>query len=1004
MHKRIVHGGADGRRNQKEKERKRDVSDLSHLDTFGELLRAFRKRQGLTQQQVATGIGMHRNAIGHWELGDFLPESKGTVLALARFLHLNAPEARQFLEASFITLAPPWVVPSQRNPFFTGRREYLQRLHRCLTEQQPAYHPTSYALSGLGGIGKTQLALEYAYQYALDYTAVLWVHAENMETIITSFLAIAELLHVPEHQDMNQQSVIKAVQHWLTTHHGWLLIWDNLEDVALLQRYLPPVRQGAVLITTRRQALGSLALSIELPTMTQEEGRHFLLRRARLVEVSSDETLLQAFCQHAPQEYAAAQEIVTLLGGLPLALDQVGAYLEETACRLQDYLHLSQMRQGELLVRRGKMVTDHPLSVATTLSLSFQRVEEAHAAATDLLRLCAFLHPDAIPDELILRGTPLLGERLGSVASDPLQWHEIISTLLTYSLIQRQAQEQTFSLHRLVQAVMKETMDAATRAQWSTRAILAVNAAFPEMKFANWQACERFLPHAQVCLLHSHQSRLHLSEAGRLFYEAGSYLLERGRYEEAESFLRQALAIRKPQQEHDPIAFADSLNRQAALLRLQGKYQEAEHPFQEALVLYESQLPPGHPSLSSALNDLALLSLDRGKYDQAEALYQRILTFSPWEALGPNTLDNIARLYHNQGKYEQAEVWYQRAVQKWEQQLGPPHPDMAFSLNNLATLYMTQGRYEQAEPLFQRSLHIRQQTLGPQHPRTATGLHNLAKLLFRQGKDEQAASLAQRALHIFEQQVGTTHPSTANCLVALATITAHQGNDEQAEQGYQRALMLLEQSLGPEHTKTAECLTALAALSRKQGKSEQAECLYLQALRIFESAFGSSHPAVAQPLNGLATLAWQRGQYDQAEILYQRALTIRQEHLGPCHPDVAETLHDLAACLHQQHQPTEARSRYQQALAIRERALGGEHPETEETRHALEGLVEEMRQTEEAVAREMAIPEVLCACGCGHVIERSRSRGEPRRFFSQACRQRFYRHTLEKKRHTNANQ
>src|SRR6266700_4304907 len=175
--------------------------DLADLETFGELLRAFRKRSGLTQQQLATEVGVHRNAIGRWELGDFLPENKRMVLELTRLLKLNALEARQFLEASFTALAAPWGIPYPRNPFFTGCKEELEQLHHYLNGQQHAEHTRSYALSGLGGIGKTQLAIEYAYRYALEYTAVLWVHAESTETIITSFLAIAELLQLRERRE-----------------------------------------------------------------------------------------------------------------------------------------------------------------------------------------------------------------------------------------------------------------------------------------------------------------------------------------------------------------------------------------------------------------------------------------------------------------------------------------------------------------------------------------------------------------------------------------------------------------------------------------------------------------------------------------------------------------------------------------------------------------------------------------------------------------------------------
>ena len=158
-------------------------------------------------------------------------------------------------------------------------------------------------------------------------------------------------------------------------------------------------------------------------------------------------------------------------------------------------------------------------------------------------------------------------------------------------------------------------------------------------------------------------------------------------------------------------------------------------------------------------------------------------------------------------------------------------------------------------------------------------------------------------------------------------------------------------------------------------------------------------------LMALAILAQQQGQSEQAETLYQRALTVRLECLGSEHPDVAATLHNLASLSHQQHQMTEALSYYQRALAIRERVLGGSHPETEKTRTALEQFLQEMSPAEEAVASETAIPTpehgLLCTCGCGRLVDQSKSRGEPKRFFSQACRQRFYRHTRKRKRHTN---
>jgi transcriptional regulator with XRE-family HTH domain len=225
---------------------------------FGARLKAYRARQHLTQQQLASALGMHRHAIVRWEQGDVLPATRGLVLELARHLRLDDLETRQLLEASLTALAPHWSVPLPRNPFFTGREEVLESLQTHLTTDRRSGLPPTYALQGLAGMGKTQIALEYAYRHALEYSAVFWIEAETSEQIVSSLLRIAEILQVPERHEASQQRVVAAVQpvvaavqHWLATHSHWLLIWDDLEDLELLPRFLPSARAGAILLTTR---------------------------------------------------------------------------------------------------------------------------------------------------------------------------------------------------------------------------------------------------------------------------------------------------------------------------------------------------------------------------------------------------------------------------------------------------------------------------------------------------------------------------------------------------------------------------------------------------------------------------------------------------------------------------------------------------------------------------------------------------------------------------------
>ena len=262
----------------------------------------------------------------------------------------------------------------------------------------------SYALYGLAGIGKTQAAVEYAYRFAHHYSAIFWMSAETTERISASFLRLAEIVELPESQKSDQARLVAAVQHWFLTHQNWLVIWDNVEDFDLLAQFFPLTRQGATLLTTRCKALGTLAQGRELPPLTQQEAVLFLLRRAGWLPPTSSPQELLEWQQEAPDASACAQEIVELMGRLPLALDQVGAYLVETPASLPEYLQLYQSQHAELLKRRGGGVTGHPQAVSTTWSLAFEKVEQINGASADLLRLCAFLYVGAIPEEVFSAG------------------------------------------------------------------------------------------------------------------------------------------------------------------------------------------------------------------------------------------------------------------------------------------------------------------------------------------------------------------------------------------------------------------------------------------------------------------------------------------------------------------------------------------------------------------------------------------------------------------------
>ena len=800
--------------------------DIAGEYTFSELLKQFRVRERMSQQQLAEHLGVHRNTIGAWERGDWLPHDRPLVLELAQVLRLNPQDTDTLLQASVWQLSEilTWNVPYRRNPFFTGRQDVLKRLHDTLTSDKAA--ALTQAISGLGGVGKTQTAVEYAYRYTGDYKTILWARADSRETLVSDFVSIANLLKLPEKDEQDQSRVVNACKRWLNEHADWLLILDNAEDLALASNFIPARSKGHTLLTTREQVTGAMAQRIELATMKPEEGALFLLRRAQILATDAppDNAL------HA--DWTRAREISQRMDGLPLALDQAGAYIEATECGLAGYLERYKQQHAKLLKLRGEAAHDHPEPVATTWSLSFERVQRASPAAADLLRLCAFLHPDAIPEEIITAGAPDLGPTLQPFATDLVELDSAISELRRYSLLRRDPETQTLGIHRLVQAVLKDGMDDDMQGQWAERTVRAVNRAFPDgHEFATWDRCQRYLSHVQVCAALMKQWNMTFPEAPRLLHEAGSYLSERVQYMQAEPLLQQALAIR------------------------------------------EQALGTEHRDVSESLNELAIAYKEQGRYDQAEPLYQRSLailekTGGPYDPYMAQALNNLALLYHEQGKYTQAEPLYQRALAIYEQAFGPAYIHAAISLNNLGLLYEKQGQYAKAESFHQRSLAIRKQLLSPEDPKLATSFNNLGLIYHKQGKYAQALTSYQQALAILEHALVQENPRRASSLNNLAEVYRDLGEYEQAEPLHLEALAICKQVLQPDHPLVATTLNKLARLYVQQGKYAQAEPLLQRALAIRERMLGLDHPDTATVLNDQATLYTRQGKYAQAELLY----------------------------------------------------------------------------------------------------------------------------------------
>jgi hypothetical protein len=432
-----------------------------------------------------------------------------------------------------------WNVPYPRNPFFTGREDLLKQLRDHLVQSTTAALTQPPAITGLGGIGKTQIAVEYAYRYRAEYHSILWINTASRETLVEGFVTLARLLALPEKDEKDQDVVVEATKQWIAMHDYWLLILDNADDLALASAFLPVTQHGHILLTTRASATGSIAASFPVETMDETEGILFLLRRAKVLK-TADTSLSQV--SEAVRE--TARIIVKEMGGLPLALDQAGAYIEETHNTLEGYLKEYRQRSMELLRERGEDRRSHPDPVATTWSLNFAHVEQNSPLAADVLRFLAFLAPDAIPEALIIAGASELGATLQTLKEDETRFNKPVKLLSSFSLVQRTPDMQILTIHRLVQAIIQANMTDDMRREWAERTVRAVNQAFPDVTdYHNWSRGQQYLPHAQACATWINEWQLTFPEAGSLLNKIAYYLDDHAQYTEAEPLYQRALQI-----------------------------------------------------------------------------------------------------------------------------------------------------------------------------------------------------------------------------------------------------------------------------------------------------------------------------------------------------------------------------------------------------------------------------------------------------------------------------
>ena len=493
---------------------------------------------------------------------------------------------------------------SPRNPHFVGRVEHLAWLATGRGETT-----ITQTIAGLGGVGKSQIMLEFAHQQRDAYDIIWWLRVD--EALAEDFLALGRQLGLAV-DGLDQATAVQLVRAWLnSSDKRWLLLCDNADQAEPrdLRRLLPANPQGRILITSRNPRWSGLGAVLRLDVFTEAEALDFW--RQRLVKS-------QRFDQ------SGAVELAQELGYLPLALEHAAAYVAEEEMSAADYLALYRARRRDLWARHAAP-DDYHATITTTWEIGFARARQTPGAA-DLLNLCCFLAPDAIPLNLLVDHADDLPADLQSALTDPLTRHDALNALERYSLLTRA--DGALSLHRLVQTVARDQMGAERAKMWAETAVELLGKAyrFNQHDMTTWTTCGQLMPHLATATDLAAERGVESNRAAFLNNEAGFYLQHYGNLAGARPYVQRALDIREKALGPDHPDTAQSLNNLGGLLQAMGDLAGARPYFERAYTIRQKALGPNHPDTAHSLWWLGSLAERDGDRAKAKTLYQQALT------------------------------------------------------------------------------------------------------------------------------------------------------------------------------------------------------------------------------------------------------------------------------------------------------------------------------------------------------------------------------------------
>jgi hypothetical protein len=803
-----------------------------------------------------------------------------------------------------------WNMPP-RNADFTGRGAGLEQLRDNLMAGGRAV-VVAQALYGLGGVGKTQMALEYAYRFMADYDLAWWVPAERTDQIVSSLAELAGRLGISISENVTEAA--KAVLESLRRGRSparWLLIFDNAEDPKELEPFLP-AGGGHVLITSRNQTWSHLAEALEIDVFQRQESiTHLLSHVPNLAEADAD-------------------RVAAALGDLPLAIEQAGAWLEQTGMQAEEYLEQLQTHAPRVLAM-GE-VANYPESVITAWNMSIDRLRGRSPAAARLLQLCAFFSSGPI-SMILLYSDEMINALLpfDDSLTEKLVLGRVIREISRLALIKVDQGNNSIQIHRLVQAVIRSRMtDEEQEAACHDIHEILVGARPRRGETddpVNWERYDIIWPHLEP----SHADECTQENTRQLLLDHVRFLWKRGEYDAGLELARR-LETRWEQQlgpDHRQTLYLRF--HIANLLRSQGKFRDAREIDAHVLERQQEVLPSDHPYTLMTAGGLAADLRALGEFQQAlerdQETYERFK--DQFGADHPRTLaaaNNLAVSLRLVGDCFTAREIDQETLDLRRRVLGRDHPDSLYSEANLARDIREAGLFTESVNMLRQTLGNYQRVLGDDLPDTLRTAKSLAVSLRKCGAQREALRLTEETYERYRARYDKDGPDVLACALNLACDHSALDNKPRARQLVEDVRKAYRQSLGPSHPYTLVAANNLVTYLRGTGAVEEGCALARETLAEMTAGLGEDHPFTLSCAINLANCLGDLGELTEAEHVERRTLPRLEHRLGAEHPDALVCEANLAVTLYLAGREDEASEIRDRVLAEMGRVLGEAHP------------------------------------------------------------------------------